>query len=154
MKKNITIPLKVIASICMISLALTQASCTQANTSESTAQVTEQAASQFQVTYVDATGAKALLTAKPDTVVLDIRTPKETIKGYIEGAIFVDFYDDDFSQQLTKLDRKASYIVHCGSGGRSTKALTTLEELGFTNVTHMDGGIQGWNKANLPLTKP
>lgn len=153
MSKIITAPLKTVISMCVISLALTQASCTQVNTNESKLQVTEQAAAQFQVNYVDAIGAQALLTAKPDTIVLDIRTRKEIDKGYIEGAVFADFYDDDFSQQLTKLDRKASYIVHCGSGGRSTKALTTLEELGFTNITHMDGGIQGWNKANLPLTK-
>ena len=153
MRKLIMAPLKAIAVIGIMCLALSQASCTRANTDDSRLQVTEQASQQFHVTHVDAVGAQALLKTKPEAIVLDIRTPKEVAKGHIEGAVFADFYADDFAEQLTRLDKETHYVVHCGSGGRSTKALSTLEELGFTNITHMDGGIQGWNKANLPLTK-
>ena len=146
--------LKAMVVIGVMSLALSQASCTRANTGDSRAQVTEQASPQFHVTHVDAVGAQALLKTKPDAIVLDIRTPKEVAKGHIEGAVFADFYADDFAEQLTRLDKETHYVVHCGSGGRSTKALSTLEELGFTNITHMDGGLRDWNKANLPLTQP
>lgn len=139
---------------CMMGLLLSQTACSQAGRLETPAQSTQQNPAQFQVNYVDAKGAQAMLASKPDTVILDIRTPEETDTGYIDGAVFADFYDEGFAQHLSKMDRDTPYIVHCRSGGRSTKALTTLEELGFTNITHMDGGILGWNEAKLPLKQP
>ena len=158
MSHIMTAPQKVIASIGIVCFALIQASCTQSNTDDSIAQLAVQKIAQdrpqFQVNYVNASAAQAFLVAQPNSVVLDIRTPKEVAKGHIDGAVFADFYADDFAEQLTRLDRKTHYVVHCGSGGRSTKALTTLEALGFTNITHMDGGLRDWNKAKLPLTKP
>ena len=138
---------------CIAGAALTLTACEQAKTETSPAQESSEMSSALKVTYVDARDAYALLQAKPETVVLDLRTPKEIKNGFIEGAVFADFYDTEFAQQLTKLDRDTPYVIHCGSGGRSTKALTTLEELGFTNITHMDGGINDWKSANLPLTK-
>lgn len=105
----------------------------------------------WSASHVDAQGAYELLISNPQTIVLDIRTSKEISNGYIEGAKFVDFYDDDFAQHLSKLDREAHYIVHCAIGGRSSDALTIFKKLGFTNITHMDGGIRSWKRKKLPL---
>jgi len=82
----------VLTAVCMtgLSLALDK-------TSET---VSETVPSQFKVNHVDAVGARALLEARPETVVLDIRTPKEIDKGYIEGAKFADFFEDNFSEKL------------------------------------------------------
>jgi len=55
---------------------------------------------------------------------------------------------------VLKLDKDTPYLITCESGGRSTKALTTTEELGFTNVTHLDGGMKDRNKSGLPLKTP
>ena len=145
--------IKPILISCIAGAAFSLAACEQAKTETLPAQESSEMSPALKVTYVDAKGAYALLKVKPETVVLDIRTPKEIKNGFIEGAVFADFYDTDFAQQLTKLDRDTPYVIHCGSGGRSTKALTTLEELGFTNITHMDGGMNDWQSANLPLTK-
>ena len=144
----------VLTAVCMTGLSLTLVGCTQASSDTAAKAVSETVTSQFKVTHVDAIEARDLLEAKPQTVVLDIRTSKEIDKGYIEGAKFADFFEEDFAQKLTKLDRNTPYLVHCASGGRSTKALTTLEELGFTNIMHLDGGIKGWTKADLPLSRP
>ena len=146
-------PAKTLLMTCLAGTFLAQAACTQATTETKPGQESAQMSSGFQVSHVDAKGALSLLAEQPETVVLDVRTPGEIKGGYIEGAVFADFKDQDFVQQLTKLDKDTPYIVHCKSGGRSTKALTTLEELGFTNVTHMDGGLDGWKRENLPLTK-
>ena len=137
----------------LVGTILTQTACTQATTETKPSQEVSQPINALQISHVDAKGAQTLLTANPDTVVLDIRTPREIKNGYIKGAVFADFYDDDFAQQLTKLDKGAPYLVHCKGGGRSTKALTTMRELGFTNVTHLDGGLDGWKREQLPLTQ-
>lgn len=153
MTYNFKMGLRPFLITCMAAAALTLTACEQAKTETMPVQESAQMNSALKVAYVDAKGAYALLQAEPETIVLDIRTPKEIKKGHIEGAVFADFYAEDFEQQLTRLDRTTPYVIHCGSGGRSTKALTTLEELGFKNITHMDGGIKDWNSANLPLTK-
>lgn len=104
--------------------------------------------------HVDAKCAQALLSANPEALVLDIRAPKEISGGHIEGAVFVNFFDKDFKHQLRRLDRDAPYIVHCKGGGRSTKALAVLSDLGFKNITHMHGGLDDWKREALPLMKP
>ncbi len=45
-------------------------------------------------------------------------------------------------------------VLYCGTGGRSALAAKTLEELGYTNVKSMAGGIVAWAQAQLPLAAP
>jgi phage shock protein E len=84
-------------------------------------------------------------------VVLDVRTAAENQKERLDGAVNVDFRAKDFAEQLAKLDRKKTYLLHCKSGGRSTSALEKLKALGFAKVYHLDGGLEAWKQAGLPL---
>ncbi len=128
--------------------------CSGAETGTSTIQNTETHLSGLRVKHVGAQDAHALLSSNPKVIILDIRSPKEIKDGHIKGAVFANFFDKDFKQQLTRFDRNTPYIVHCKRGGRSTKALAVLEELGFTDITHMDGGLDDWKRDALPLIKP
>ena len=104
------------------------------------------------ITHADAKEA-AKLVAKKEVVVLDVRTPGEYSAGHIAGATNLDFQASDFSERLTKLDREKTYLVHCASGGRSTKALPQFSKLGFKRVVHLDGGIKAWQAAGNPVEK-
>jgi len=104
------------------------------------------------VTHADAKEA-AKLVAKNEVVVLDVRTPGEFSAGHITGATNIDFLAGDFSERLAKLDREKSYLVHCASGGRSTKALPQLSKLGFKRIVHLDGGFKAWQAAGNPVEK-
>jgi rhodanese-related sulfurtransferase len=106
-----------------------------------------------------------LVTVSPDTVatiiaddsseiILDIRTPEEYDQGVIEGAINIDFYEPTFASDLDALDKDAHYVLYCRSGNRSGQAMSTFEDLGFTNVTEIDGGIANWYEAGLPVVLP
>ena len=88
-----------------------------------------------------------------NVVVLDVRTPKEFKEGHIRGATNVNFYDRSFSAQLQSLDKSRPYLVHCAVGGRSGKAVKTMQELGFTNLYHMDAGMKGWENAKKPVVR-
>ena len=98
--------------------------------------------------------AAAVIAAESDEVILDIRTPDEFNDGIIEGAINIDFYETSFADDLDKLDKDAHYVVYCRSDNRSGQAMSTFEDLGFTNVTEIDGGIANWYDAGLPVVLP
>ena len=104
------------------------------------------------ITHVDAKGAAKLIEEKKVTVI-DVRTQNEFADGHIEGAKVIDFTEDDFKTKVAALDKATPYLVHCAAGGRSTKALDTFKKLGFSNITHLDGGLNAWTAAGLKLTK-
>ena len=86
-------------------------------------------------------------------VVLDLRTPKEFKAGHIAGARLIDFLDPLFEQELARLDKSKTYLIHCASGNRSTQALDVFKKLKFTSVLHLDGGFQAWQKSGKPVEK-
>lgn len=88
-----------------------------------------------------------------NVVVLDVRTPDEYKAGHLKDARNVDFLARDFEKQLAGLDKSKPYLVHCASGGRSSETLPMLQKLGFKNIRHLDGGVQAWEKAGLPVVK-
>jgi len=105
------------------------------------------------IEHVDAEGAAKLLSSTNKIVVLDVRTPAEYDEGHMARAINLDFNAAGFAEQLGKLDRQTTYLVHCGAGGRSTKALDQFQKLGFKSVVHLDGGLKAWLKAGKPIEK-
>lgn len=91
--------------------------------------------------------------SNPDFVIIDVRTPEEYASGHVEDAINMDFYAEDFDEQLNELDRDKIYLIYCRSGNRSGKALDKMEALGFRQVYNMLGGIANWERTNLPTVK-
>ncbi len=101
---------------------------------------------------VDAQTAADIIANPPaDLVILDVRTPEEFAEGHIEGAVMLDFYRDDFADELAKLDPGVPYVLYCRSGNRSGQTRSMMEGLGFADVADVDGGIGGWLSAGLPL---
>lgn len=99
---------------------------------------------------VDVAGAEALLATKAEIVVLDVRTPGEFGAIHLAGAENIDIDGASFREDASKLDRDQPYLVHCAAGipgGRSARSVDILEELGFTKVYHLDGGINAWKAA-------
>ncbi|MEE9415051.1 MAG: rhodanese-like domain-containing protein [Acidimicrobiales bacterium] len=106
------------------------------------------------IRLVNADEANTIFTNPPaDLVVLDVRTPEEFAEGHLEGAIMIDFYDDDFADQLAELDPSKSYLLYCRSGNRSGQTTPILKDLGFDDVADLDGGIGTWISAGLPVTQ-
>ena len=50
------------------------------------------------------------------------------------------------------LDKETTWLVHCKSGVRSGKTLPLMKKLGFKSIIHMDGGINDWRAAELPVS--
>jgi rhodanese-related sulfurtransferase len=96
----------------------------------------------------------AAIVSKGEVVVLDVRTPDEFSEGHIAGAKNIDFLDEaKFKAEAAKLDKSRTYLVHCQAGGRSSKSLKILQELGLKSLIHLDDGFGGWSDNGLPVKK-
>ncbi len=88
---------------------------------------------------------------EPQFVLLDIRTPAEVKAGHLAGAVALDFYSATFRDDLALLDRDAIYLIYCRTGNRTGQAYQIMQELGFTHVYDMGGGITQWLAADYPV---
>lgn len=84
---------------------------------------------------------------------IDVRTPKEYKSGYIKGAVNMHLYDNDFEQRIDTLDKNKPVYVYCKVGSRSAEAVTIMKNKGFRHIIELDGGMDAWNEAKLPITK-
>lgn len=80
-------------------------------------------------------------TFKKGDVLIDIRTPQEFDHGHLQNAINIDFYDDNFLQHFeNQVDKDKTSYMYCKSGGRCFRAIELLENYGFKNIIHLEGG--------------
>ncbi|MDH3294688.1 MAG: rhodanese-like domain-containing protein [Acidimicrobiia bacterium] len=87
-----------------------------------------------------------------ELVVIDVRTPEEFAEGHLDGAIQIDFYSEDFTDSLAKLDRDRPYVIYCRSGSRSGQTREIMADLGFIDVADIEGGIVAWEGSGLSTT--
>jgi len=89
--------------------------------------------------------------AEAGVITLDVRTPGEFAEGHIEGAQLIDFQSGNFENEISSLDKNATYAVYCRSGNRSGQAVKVMHDAGFHNVYNLNGGVIDWANAGLPL---
>lgn len=95
---------------------------------------------------------------RTDPLLVDIREPEERrAKGFISGAVsaprgMLEFWADPSSPyHREEFDPSRRTILYCASGGRSALAAVALDELGYRNVAHLDGGLTAWQQAGQPV---
>ncbi|HSO89009.1 MAG TPA: rhodanese-like domain-containing protein, partial [Draconibacterium sp.] len=88
----------------------------------------------------------------PNFVILDVRTPGEWSGYHIMGSINRSTGDPNFQQQMEALPKHKIFLLHCQSGSRSAGAFTKMQNLGFSEVYEMIGGISSWRNAGLSTT--
>ena len=86
----------------------------------------------------------------PTAPIVDVRTPEEFAKGYLQNAKNYDWNGNDFQKQISTLDKSKPVFVYCLSGGRSLSAANQMRSDGFKEVYELSGGIMKWRAANLP----
>lgn len=85
------------------------------------------------------TTTTSLVQVTSDTMVIDVRTPAEFGEGHLSGAVNIDWEGADFSDQITGLDKTEAYVLYCRSGRRAAEAMSMMQSMGFTNVSHLGG---------------
>ena len=78
---------------------------------------------------------------------VDLRTPEEYQKGFIDDAINIDYLNPKiFNEEFSKLDKDKPVYIYCRSGNRSQKSVPLLKKLGFTKIYDLKGGYNAWAK--------
>ena len=83
-------------------------------------------------------------------MILDVRSAEEYFKSHIESAENIVYNNQNFKDEVLKLDNNKKYLVYCHSGHRSSNATKIMIKLGFTNILNLSGGIKKWSKNGLP----
>jgi thioredoxin 1 len=87
----------------------------------------------------------------PDASILDVRTPEEFTSGNLPNSMNIDFKNSEFEANILLLDKEKTYLVYCASGVRSGQAVDFMKKEGFKNVFALDGGLNAWKQANMPM---
>ncbi len=89
------------------------------------------------------------LVENPELFVLDVRRAEEVEeKGYIDAPNYVHIPLESFVADMAIWPAAdAPITVYCGSGHRSTMAMTILFAYGYDDVTSLSGGYGGWANA-------
>lgn len=97
-----------------------------------------------------------VLAENPDLVVIDVRRQDELEEhGVIEAPNFTHIPMESFVTESAKwpADKEAEIVIYCGSGHRSTMAMTILFANDYANVTSLSGGFSGWKEAGYPVVE-
>ena len=101
-----------------------------------------------------------LILDHPQTLIIDVQS-KDVVdnSGMIPNAIhanrgFLEFYadqreDNPFKKKEITTNKKI--IVYCGAGGQGALATKTLQDMGFKDVSNLEGGSAAWVKAGNNL---
>jgi len=91
---------------------------------------------------------KSRLDAGEKLHIIDVREPWEYAEYNIGGRLLP--LGKIQNLQLEDLDdwKEEELIIHCKAGSRSAQACMILEQVGFSNVTNLTGGMIAWQKLN------
>lgn len=95
----------------------------------------------------------------PALQLVDIRDARELEReGTVPGVInaprgMLEFWVDPDSPYYKPVfgDAGKQYVLFCGAGWRSALAAKALQDMGMTNVAHIDGGFTEWAKQGAPV---
>jgi phage shock protein E len=95
--------------------------------------------------------AATAIKSKKDLQLVDVRTPGEYEAGHLAQAKLIPL--QELETRMGEIDKSKPVLLYCRSGHRSGQALKLLAGKGFADAKHMEGGINAWQAAGLPVVK-
>lgn len=89
---------------------------------------------------------KARLDSGEKIALIDVREPVEWEIVKIDGATLIPKGDIESGEGLAKLPQDRPAVLYCKTGIRSAEALAAVKKAGFSDATHLQGGITAWAK--------
>lgn len=94
-----------------------------------------------------------LLMNRANVLILDVRDEAEFASGHITGAKHIPLAELESRLKEIQKYKDKPVILNCQAGMRSSKACAVLHKLEFTQLHNLQGGLNAWTQAKLPLVK-
>lgn len=88
-----------------------------------------------------------------DFILVDVRTSEEYMDGHLEGSVNINYFSDDFSNEIKQLGLETPIVLYCRSGNRSGESMSIMYDLGFVELRNFKGGYKEWILANNLVIK-
>jgi len=97
--------------------------------------------------------ATQMINRGKSTAVIDVRSADEFAAGHLRDAKNMPL--PDLAKRIGELDKNKvkTVILVCQSGARAGKAARQLKSAGFEDIYTLEGGVNAWSAAGLPLSK-
>ncbi len=89
---------------------------------------------------------RARLDSGEKIALIDVREPVEWEIVKIDGATLIPKGDIESGEGLARLPHDRPAVLYCKTGIRSAEALAAVKNAGFSDATHLQGGITAWAK--------
>ena len=104
------------------------------------------------VANISSTEAVVLMNrAKP--LILDVRDATEFAAGHIQGAKHIPVAELAARMKEIEKFKDKPVLVHCQKGMRATAACSILKGQNFSQLHNLQGGLNAWVEAKMPLVK-
>jgi rhodanese-related sulfurtransferase len=80
---------------------------------------------------------------------LDVREPIEWNEAHVDGAVLIPL--GELSARVDEIPTDQDVLIICRSGNRSAQARDLLRAAGLNRTTSINGGINAWISAGLPV---
>jgi rhodanese-related sulfurtransferase len=80
---------------------------------------------------------------------LDVREPSEWNEAHVDGAVLIPL--GELSARVSEIPTDQDVLIICRSGNRSGQARDLLRAAGLNRTTSINGGINAWMSAGLPV---
>ena len=94
-----------------------------------------------------------LLINRSNAVVLDVRDDAEFAAGHITDAKHIPLAQLDTRINEIRRFKDKAILVNCQAGARSSKACDVLRKHEFSKIYNLQGGLNAWEQAKLPVVK-
>jgi len=106
-----------------------------------------------QIKEITPQALKAMIDGQQPFYLIDVREENELSSGHIPTAIHLSkgIIERDIEKKIP--DPHATIVVYCSGGFRCALVANSLQNMGYTHVSSLDTGLQGWIDAGYPVER-
>ncbi|MEP0366519.1 MAG: rhodanese-like domain-containing protein [Cyclobacteriaceae bacterium] len=114
---------------------------------------TSQSQGQSEIVTIN-TAEEVMGVLSTDLQLIDVRTPQEYDAGHIKNATLINIQDPEFESKMNQLNKEKPVMVYCAVGGRSSRAVALIKDMGFSKVYNYKGGMKDWAASGMEMETP
>ncbi|WP_213297797.1 rhodanese-like domain-containing protein [Paraburkholderia sacchari] len=88
-----------------------------------------------------------------NAVVIDLRSADDFAKGHLPAARHLEFGELQTKVAQFVKNKSNPVLLVCQTGQQSHKAQRLVKDAGFAEVHVLDGGVNAWQQAGMPVVK-